>query len=369
MRAVADLLPDNSTTAQWLDYHVSESWDHVPEKIKKAFPVPPSQLGEYRKRYENWWYFAPPEKSFVVLLTINSSGQQRYVSNIKERGSQQVYPKGVLSDPMVQLALWGLFSMLIFITLFYWVFKSAVKPVQSFYQWASHLNLRSSKPEKPDFQFQELNQLSNIIHESIENISQALERESDFLSYASHELRTPIATLRTSITLLDKINPSPTDKEREVRSRIQRSSLTMKGITEVLLWLNLNEDVSLPCSEVNIEETVLNAIEELAYLHANKAIELTVATVPGNRNLPEAALNIVVTNIVRNAFQHTHRGRVVINQSLSHIQVINSTSIEQSYTGVGFGIGLKLIYKMAGRLGWQVTERRSESINDIAIYF
>ena len=371
MNEAANLLPQGETsTLTDFGYHVTKSWDDVPEDIRKVFPSPPQNHQQLQLHFENWWYFAPPEKAYSLLSAINKEGEVRYISRILDKSHEEKgldEPKGL--DPMVVIALWGLGSLVVFIAIIYRVLSNLAHPIQSLYSWAKSLDLKKTQEPPPDFQYEELNMLAGIVHGSINNVGRSLEREKEFLGFASHELRTPIATLRSNITLLDKISPSPTPKEREVRDRILRSSLTMKGITETLLWLNRDSKEEIKTSIVDIDDTLKQVTDELKYLLSGKDIEINLQTQPCSKLLPEAAFRILVTNIIRNAFQHTTSGIVQVIQDSHSVQVINTLPDLQTENQTGFGLGLKLIRKIADRFNWQLIEQEFDSKMIMTIIF
>lgn len=372
MTQAADYLPEGQTEAQLVfGYHVASSWEHVPDNIKAIFPTPPEQARKLLSHREDWWYFAPPEKSYALLLAYNDIGEARYISSFWEspKPALSLGDKLALKDPMVQTALGGTTVILGFMIILYLIFRSLSQPTAAFYQWAGQLTTRTVNNKIPDFRYREINALAHIMHNSTETMGKVLEREKQFLGYASHELRTPIAVLRSNAPLLDKISPAPSPKEREVRDRILRSSLTMKGITETLLWLSRDIQQPLPSHSVNIGESLQQAISEQEFLLAGKDINLSINTATCQRRLPEAAFNIVITNIVRNAFQHTGSGFVEIIQTDRIIQVTNSLQTPKGKQHIGFGLGLELTCKIAQRFGWELTKNSNETTHEVTVRF
>tara|TARA_Y100001960_G_C13998616_1_gene505660 strand:- start:228 stop:518 length:291 start_codon:yes stop_codon:yes gene_type:complete len=69
----------------------------------------------------------------------------------------------------------------------------------------------------------------------------------------------------------------------------------------------------------------------------------------------EAAVNIVVNNIIQNAYQHTEEGHVTISQSGSKLVVenTNTAAIEPNDNDLGFGLGMRLTSEMTATFGWQ----------------
>ncbi len=358
--------------SQMFNYQVASNWEELPERVREVFKRPPETPLELQKYFENWWYFAPPETGYFLMMSQDEQGQKRYISHIREFRKGPVHGSGLPKkmfriDPMVEIALWGLGAMLAFMAALYWTFRSLSKPSNAMYNWAAGLTIESAKSELPDFKYQELEDLAVIIQTSMQNSGEALEREKQFLGYASHELRTPITTLRSNATLLDRISPNPARKEREIRDRILRSSLTMKGITETLLWLNRDNQEPLPTTNISIDQTLHKLVSELRFLLEGKTVQLQLVTSSQTKELPEAAFEMFMTNIIRNAFQHTQEGSVTIKQNQSEIRVINSFVKHKGAQGTGFGLGLKLIKKIAERFSWQVEIIQSATDYEVRI--
>jgi len=370
MEEAADLLPAGKRAAEVpFGYHVASDWSSVPQPVREAFGQPPQQLDNLQIHFEDWWYFAPPERAYFLMASHNRQGELRFISRHKDEPGieDKVSLQGL--DPMVKIALWGLGSIIVYIALVYRILGNLARPVQALYRWARELKLESLTPERPDFQYRELNALAEIIHNSLLDVSQTLAREREFLGFASHELRTPIATLRSNATLLDKVSPQPSPKEREVRDRILRASLTMKGITETLLWLNRDEQQLVPTSNIEVDQLLRQVVSEQQYLLEGKKVEISVELEPWVERLPEEVFRILLTNLIRNAFQHTISGHVHIQQSATEIRVNNSLASAGKSAQTGFGLGLKLTRKLVHRFGWQLLEEQSAQENRVCLRF
>jgi len=123
-------------------------------------------------------------------------------------------------------------------------------------------------------------------------------------------------------------------------------------------------------------------IQELNYLLTGKAITLSVQTQPCTLALPEAAFRILVSNIIRNAFQHTTDGEIRIIQDERSVTVSNTlphsasqtptdqtTSGQQPQNQTGFGLGLKLIRKIVTRFDWALQEQQRDSVLHMTVVF
>lgn len=345
-------------TATVLDYHVSDSWQNVPEIIKTYIPNPPTKANEFIKKFYDWIYFAPPGRIYMVMLVETSSGEQRYVSRYSEQDREEHIRDGehYLIDPMVQIVLVSASILVLFILIVFLVFKAISKPVESLQQWATNINIDKLQHPVPDFQYSELNGLATIIHSNLTEVNQTLEREQEFLRYASHELRTPIAIIRSNSAFLDKIHEPASDKEQAIRERIQRASLTMKDLTETLLWLSREQDSDIPTEQVNISKLIKQLTCELSYLLESKPVTVDIQTNDHLVEIPLTPCRILIANLVRNAYQHTCSGNISIIQQGNTITITNTelenTRCQEYKSELGFGLGMKLVEKLCARFNW-----------------
>lgn len=135
----------------------------------------------------------------------------------------------------------------------------------------------------------------------------------------------------------------------------------MTDLTETLLWLNRQEGKSLPTYEVAVGELIRQIESELHYLLQGKMVKVSLITDDTKLTLSRGLYRIVVTNLIRNAFQHTFNGEVVIEQFQQELSITNqNTDADDKLTDdeLGFGLGLELTEKLVKQYGWQyrVTE-------------
>lgn len=359
-----------------LDYHVTTYWQKVPQPVRNHFPIIPKETEKLHVIFIDWIYIAPPEKAYS-LMVIERDGKQVYVSRFKENLHEKIKKEHgedeFLIDPMVFIILVGISVIVIFIVVLLSIFKKVALPMESLQQWARKLTLNELDNKIPDFRFKELNALAALIHSNLTSVAESIEREQAFLGYASHELRTPIAVIRSNSALLEKINPTPSEKERLVRDRIERASLTMKSMTETLLWLSREGDMDMPIEQANLGELVITMQNELDYLLTGKDVIVTVNVDGSIVPLAVTPSVIVLSNVIRNAFQHTQKGFVTIDQIHDKLIITNVESEEsniQSNKGeLGFGLGMQLVEKLTKQFGWQYAILQDSNGYQVTISF
>lgn len=250
---------------------------------------------------------------------------------------------------MVWLGLGYLGLMLLFV----WFYNRRVRlRTRQLAHWATKLNVDSPTTDT-DFHYDELNTIAHRLQQSMARNLTTLERERQFLRHASHELRTPIAIINTNVELLECVGMEPRQQGPVVR--ISQACLRMQQLTETLLWLSRETDTAPQYSAVQLNILVAQQIAELRYLLQGKKVQLEQHgdnNLP-SRQLPRVPLQIVLANLLRNAFQYTFDGHISIQLSTDEIIIENRDhSHEAGDSDHSFGLGLMLVNKICQRLDW-----------------
>ena len=357
-----------------LGYHIAASWQDLPQQIKEAFAdTPPTGRYSLEKKVIGSGLFGPPEQIYLALKVSNESGQTRYIAKYINKADAPPKPKNHPVIPHIAwIAVFAVVSIGFFLLVVIFIIRKVTKPVEALKDWAKSLDEDKLKQPIPDFQYSELNMLAKIVNSSLSTVQESLARELQFLSYASHELRTPITVVRANTELLIKLHEKEggTAKQFAVLERIDRAGKTMTNLTETLLWLS-RDDANLPAGEkLNIAQLIEQLVGELSYLLKNKPLQLEVKTESYIVNAAEVPCRIVLTNLIRNAFQHTIEGKVSISQVEGRVAIINSNEdrvIDSS--DLGFGLGLQLTKKLADRYGWLYSDKIDDSSYQVQIRF
>ena len=207
--------------------------------------------------------------------------------------------------------------------------RSVSRPVESLQRWAADLDEAKLDAPIPTFRYKELDALAHIIHTSLKDVRDTLNREREFVNHASHELRTPIAVVRSSLALLHRVTTPGNSKATNAVQRIDHASRTMADLTETLLWLGRDNQDSLPIEQVNVEAMVSTLAQDLKYLLKGKDVSVTLALEACELFLPKTASEIVIGNIIRNAYQHTQCGSVAISLRDNQLEVVNEEQKEE----------------------------------------
>lgn len=342
------------------DFIIASRWRDLPALIRENLHEHDLQEGELLKLIDGNPLFSSPKAGYFAIK-VNHGNEVRFVSRMFPSELKQQNKFNKHPPPFFNYIIWiALLAIALFSLVPYFVLRNIATPVKKLILWTKQLNDKEqlSKPI-PDFHYRELNSLASLVQNSLLSVQQSLIREQRFLGYASHELRTPIAVMRTNTELLRKMMTKNVSikKRHQVVDRIERACLTMTDLTETLLWLNRQPDRTIPVKSLSIGILTEQLLADLTYLQAGKSIEINIVTDESYFMLPEALCRIIITNLLRNALQHTHQGVVNITQSKRKLiisnQNFNFNEDPLHYNdGLGFGLGLELTRRLVQHYGW-----------------
>ena len=259
------------------------------------------------------------------------------------------------------------------------VMRRAIAPVRQLADVVAGIDLEHLSAgdhkliESGRFGRDEVGLLAGTIEKTLERISAFVVRERDFTGSASHELRTPITVITGAIELLEQANLSAEDVKAV--DRIRRATLEMKSTIEMFLCIARESDDGQYGERFRVAPLVDRAIEQQRYLLGGKGVDVDVHVeshaTPVVQGHPQAFL-IAVTNLVRNAFEHTPAGQgpITVRIRARDLLVTNRRNGDDNGRPIpdgaapsnGYGLGLGIVQRLCERNGWdfslQVDEAR-----------
>ncbi|MFA0567990.1 MAG: sensor histidine kinase [Vibrio gallaecicus] len=360
--------PGHPVTAQ--EFTVATEWNDLPQEIQDNLKLAEVGFDEITKEIIGKSLFAPPKAGYFAMKVMNGD-EVRYVSAIFKQELGNSFDDKALPH-FITILVTALAAIVLFFVILILILRKVATPVEELKNWAKVLDKDNIERSIPDFHYSELNTLAGIIRNSVSSMQDGLEREQKFLGYASHELRTPIAVTRTNSELLEKLiqkGKSP-EKQLEVVDRIKRAGFTMTDLTETLLWLTRQEDKDLPMNSIQLGKIIEQLTHDLEYLLNGKSVEIHLKTDLSSSLLPEGLCRIVLTNLVRNAFQHTEEGCVSIVQDGLTVHVINqNVDGTNEDNNLGFGLGLELTERLLSQYHWKYQNKSLDTGREVYVDF
>ena len=251
-------------------------------------------------------------------------------------------------------------TCLIFGLLFFlirWLIRRTSEPLILLSQWAEDLGNNPQLPLKVDFPIQELNQLAAQLREGVDKLETYNRREQEFLRYASHELRAPLGVIQAS---LDTLQLQEGSNENKPLARALKASDSVRELSTALLWLARDSSRVIEKSMVELPELIEQIIDNHRPLLLHREVDITVNCTIDRLFIEQSLFTIVLSNLVRNAFQHSAGGSISISISENLLQIINvnNHAVELSPSDhdtplFSFGLGLQLVKRICQKLSWQ----------------
>lgn len=186
-------------------------------------------------------------------------------------------------------------------------------------------------------QLQELTQKLKKAYTELKKIDLA---KSEFISIASHQLRTPLTTIRGYISLLLDGSYGKIDKEiEEALKGVYQNSLRLISLVSDLLDISRIEmgKMFFDFKEISLEDIVDDVIKDIKIIAEKKNLYLKWDKPEGLPKIvgDQQKLHQAILNIIDNAIKYTKEGGVTINIRYQKSGTKDTILFESSDTGAG----------------------------------
>jgi signal transduction histidine kinase len=193
----------------------------------------------------------------------------------------------------------------------YWLAARAARTVGAITEAASRMRPAHLEERLPiSGTGDELDRLAHTINGLLDRIAEHLRRRRDFLANAAHELRTPLAAIRSSVEVTLASERSP-EAYRELLEDIIDEGTALETLVNQLLLISESEPdrEHREWERVPLDEVVTKAIDMFRGVAETRDTSLVAervdhVAVPGNRG----HLRQVINNLLDNAIKYTPRG-------------------------------------------------------------
>jgi two-component system sensor histidine kinase TctE len=213
----------------------------------------------------------------------------------------------------------------------------------------------------------ELVPLVDATNEVMARLALLLDNQKRFVRDTSHQLRTPLAVLKTQVQSALRGDVEPRQALQEINATVERATVLANQMLSLAKVEQLREQAG---SEVNdLSQEVRAMALELAPLVADKDIEFDIETRPAPVRAHEWMLRELSRNLLHNAIKHTPPGgtlsvrvftdgntaALVVSDSGPGIPAELQPRLFQPFSAgdvrSGSGLGLAICHEIAGALG------------------
>jgi signal transduction histidine kinase len=358
----------NKSIPNTLHFQGYLGWENLPNLIKEHFAalenINEVTMDSIRIFSDETFIFLPEKAIFIVAEPLFDGNTFYLVRKINIKEYDALSQMGI--KKMFQLT-WPI--ALVFLLIMHFsvqiLLNKTLKPFYRVGDWVESLTLENVDQVTPDFEFYELTAIAHQQKKALLRLSSILDKEQDFLRHASHELRTPIAVVKSNSELLTRILATENNQEKGQQSlaRISRAALNMQHTTETLLWLSQEQSTNtynqqtLALVDIDLNLMINNLVEDNQYLLQSKNVVVSLKQANSHVKVFETPCRLVLNNLIRNAFQYTAEGEVNIECSEGFVIVENVNknegALDHSGADYGYGLGLRLVDKIVKKMAWQ----------------
>lgn len=220
----------------------------------------------------------------------------------------------VLSE-LLWFGLWYLLLTAVATVVFYGIQRAMFRPLDEMSEQVNRLNLQNIHTERLNEEGtkDELKALTAGINRMLDRMEATYEAQKQFVSEASHELRTPITVLQGYSAMLRRWGAEDKEVLAESVEAIESEAKSMQDLVEKLLFLSRHERRKLPFAKERFDmaEVVRELEKEMVYLSETRIMQCPVCEsvkVYGDKQLLKQALRVFLDNAVK----YTSQGDTIL---------------------------------------------------------
>lgn len=298
------------TSVDAMDNHLSRS------EVKQAF-----ETGRgYSIRYSDTL-----QMNMLYVAIACSDGPYVYRIAVPYEGVSSYFPQIIPAFVMVIII-----SFLISIVFSYYFSKSITEPLQDISKQMVNFHSQQdvSFKQYEDKELQNIVETTKSMMKEIDQQLQQLNKEKnirqEFFSNASHELKTPLTSIRGYVELLESGVITDPQKQQDFYQRIMKEADSMTQLINDILMISKLEslDVEVVESPVNLQEVCKEVLEIVAPLASRQQVQITTNCVDTTVLTCYQHIQQVLQNLVSNAIKYNkENGKVdisinIVNQQL-----------------------------------------------------
>ena len=336
---------------------------HAGDGSNNTFTITPVSADYARRnshyRYHDESVYIPEKREYeparVITTIFNDAEGQYYELKVST-------PSFEKADLFSAVLLWivALYVLLLLITvgITMLIFYRNMRPLYILLEWLDSYHPGvNPKPINNPTRVTEFKRLNVALQSAIDRSEQMLERQTQFIGNASHELQTPLAIIGNRVEwLLDE--SKLTDEQAMELYKINKTLSRAVRLNKTLLLLTKIENSQfIETSQVDLVAIVSETVESLSEIYLSRQIKFTT-DLPSKFEVQmnESLASTLVTNLIKNVYVHSEQGvearaaivgRKLIVENQGREMLDREHIFERFYQGsqreTSMGLGLALV--------------------------
>lgn len=264
---------------------------------------------------------------------------------------------------------------------------SALKPIRRLNNMITNITEKNLDCRLPEYSANdEISSITSSFNAMLDRLSDSFVRQKRFSSNAAHELKTPVAIIKSSLQTLKLNDNLEANDYEETFAIISRNTERLADIIDDLLTLT-NEEAELPSEVISLNAMLVMIVRDLTPQYRKRDIEVKYEF-QSEECFIECAEMLTYRlfyNLIENSFKYNKQGgklTIGITEDVENYQIhIKDTGIgipqaklpyvweafycadpSRSKKMGGAGLGLSVVREIANRFGWTVTVDSQEGI-------
>jgi two-component system sensor histidine kinase QseC len=272
-------------------------WSIDGRLVGKSIEAPSAQLTDVTSGYSNqdingtrWRVFAHEdrERGFRVLVGDNIAHRERLVREL------------IWGLAIPGLIVFGVLSLLIWIAL-----REGLEPLRRLTAAVAGRSPDALGPLEIGRSTSEIGPVVDALNQLFDKVAAAREHERSVTAFAAHELRTPLAGLRTQVQVALAATDAGT-RYNALRSALTAADRTNRMATQLLAMAHVDaSEINSPQEWVNVGAKLRAICNELRAFERDVAPEIDDALYRCRIRVNPDAFHMALRNLTENALQHT----------------------------------------------------------------
>lgn len=258
---------------------------------------------------ESLYYYDTNTKYLIVSVPLTNSDGEIVGALVVNKSMDYLAQNLDIFYSYYLMAAVIVFSISIFAAVYFSIRYS--RPIKKLGKSLDDIILEYSNELPETRSYEELESVSKKINEIFKKLHDIDDSRQEFVSNVSHELKTPLTSMKVLADSLNGSDDVPVDMYKEfmgdITNEIDRET---KIINDLLSLVRMDKkDASLNITAVNVNELIEHVLKRLQPIAAKSNIEVVFESFrPVIAEIDEVKFSLVVTNLVENAIKYNNEG-------------------------------------------------------------